>query len=125
MKNNTFINEINGLNIIFIILLLLILFYFLKVNKPLESFFPSIFRMDPYTLPLYSFHNRCTPENNCFPGTYARTQIYQNVCQPEYGLLKQKIPVQDNCQRQLLDYMNAPRHYYVCDVDKHLQRKCY
>ena len=112
-------NEINILNKIFIILLLLILFYFLKVDRPLESFFPSIFRMDPHTLPI-----RCTPENNCFPGTYARTQIYQNVCQPEHGLLRQKIPLQDSCQRHLLDYMNAPKHHYVCDVNKHLQRKC-
>ena len=31
----------------------------------------------------------CRPENNCFLGSYARTQIYQNVCQP-IGFIKTK-----------------------------------
>lgn len=114
--------DITILNKVFIILLIIILFYFIKIKNPLETFYPGIFRMDPHTLP--SNYHHCTPENNCFPGTYARTQIYQNVCQPHTGLLRQKIPLQDRCQRSLLDFMNAPKHYYICDVNKHLQRKC-
>lgn len=112
--------ESQFLNYFFIIILGIILLYLIKVNKPLEHFIPGIFGVDPLTLP----HRECKPENNCFPGAYARTQIYQNVCQPEYGLLRQKIPSNDNCQRTLLDYMNAPKHHYVCHIDKHLQRKC-
>ena len=108
------------INIIFLFILFSILIYLIAVKKPMETFMPGIFGTDPRTLPF----TECRPENNCFPGTYARTQIYQNVCQPDFGLLRQKIPTNDNCQRTLLDYMNTPKNYYVCEVDNHLQRKC-
>ena len=91
------------LHITFLVILTYILFYLIVKNNPLEQFYPSIFRTDSSTLP-----NNCTPENNCFPGTYARTQIYQNVCQPQSGLYRQKIPLNDNCQRTFLDYMETP-----------------
>ena len=64
------------------------------------------------------------PEDDCYMGSPMRSQIYQNVCEPNYGLLRQKIPLNDNCQRTIGGKMSAPRNYYVCEVDKHLQRKC-
>ena len=110
------------LNITFLLVLTYILFYFLIVKKPLalERFRANVFgNIDPLILP-----GSCTPENNCFPGSYARTQIYQNVCQPNYGLLRQKIPLEDNCQRNFGDKMASPKYHFVCDVNKHLQRNC-
>ena len=113
------------INIIFLTVLLIILLTLISKKNPLENFTPGIFGTDIYTLPrLYLNQTKCTPENNCFPGSYARTQIYQNVCEPNHGLLRQKIPLDDTCQRTLSDYMATPQHYYVCDVDNHLQRKC-
>ena len=111
------------LNIVFLLILLYILFYLAVRKNPLETFFPSIFGTDSRTV-LPSHYPECTPGNNCFPGSYARTQIYQNVCQPLTGLNRQKIPLADNCQRTLGDFMSTPKHYYVCHLDKHLQRRC-
>jgi hypothetical protein len=110
------------INVAFLFILTYILFYFLIVKKPLalERFIPNVFgNIDPLVLP-----GSCRPENNCFPGSYARTQIYQNVCQPNHGLLRQKIPLDDNCQRTFNDHMSSPKHHYVCHVDEHLQRRC-
>ena len=113
------------LNILFLIILVSILLILISNKNPFENFYPGIFGTDIYTLPHgYLVNNPCLPENNCFPGSYARTQIYQNVCEPNYGLLRQKIPLDDTCQRILGDHMSTPQHYYVCDVDKHLRRTC-
>ena len=107
------------INITFLIILSYILFYLTVKKNPLEFFMPGIFGTDVRTL-----NPPCTPENNCFPGSYARTQIYQNVCQPKYGLLRQKIPLSDDCQRTFNDHMSTEKYHYVCSVNKHLQRKC-
>ena len=32
-------------------------------------------------------HSQCTPENDCYPGNYLRTENYQNLCAPKYGEL--------------------------------------
>tara|TARA_B100000123_G_scaffold98473_1_gene71914 strand:- start:157 stop:519 length:363 start_codon:yes stop_codon:yes gene_type:complete len=111
------------INITFLIILLYILFYLVSNKNPLELFLPSIFGTDTLTLQP-KIYPLCTPNNNCFPGSYARTQIYQNVCQPEYGLLKQKIPLSDNCQRTFNDYMSTDTHHYICTLNNHLQRQC-
>lgn len=95
----------NLINYLFLILLLYILFYLRTRTNPLEYFYPQIFGTDPFTKPL-SRYPECTPANNCFPGTYARTQIYHNVCQPSAGLLRQPIPLFGNCQRSLSPYYN-------------------
>ena len=107
-------------NLLFLFLLLTILIYFLENKKPLENFTPGIFGFDPKTI----HHSESNPYQNYLRGTYARTQIYQNVCQPDYGLNRQKIPLEDNCQRTFRDYMSTPTHYYICDTNKHLQRNC-
>ena len=120
------------LNYLFIIILIVILTYLLHnenalelfvscFKKKVENFYPGVFGFQ-MGIPLDP--NNCRPENDCFKGNYLRSQIYQNVCQPNYGLLRQKIPLDDNCQRSLGGKMSAPRKYYVCEVDKHLQRKC-
>jgi hypothetical protein len=88
------------LNCVFLLILTYILCYLIVNKNPLEHFYPNIFRVDTRTI-LPNTYPRCTPENNCFPGTYARTQSYQNVCEPKTGLLRQKIPLQDNCLRKL------------------------
>lgn len=108
----------NYLNIIFLILLLIILLYYLKTEKIFENF-RSVFGTDSLVNV-----NDCKPENNCFLGNYARTQIYQNVCQPHFGLNRQKIPLEDNCQRTFNDFMATKKNYYVCNIDKHLNRRC-
>ena len=108
------------INITFLIILSYILFYLIKHDNPFETFLPGIFGTDALT----KRQNSCTPENNCFLGSYARTQIFQNVCQPQQGLLRQKIPLGDNCQRTFGDVMATPKSFYVCELDKHLQRKC-
>ena len=44
----------------------------------------------------------CTPENDCFPGYYYRSQIYQNMCEPrDDRILRKKKDVVDNCLRKL------------------------
>lgn len=106
------------LNVIFLLVLLLILIYYLKTEKVLEGF-RTVFGTDS----LVNLGN-CRPENNCFLGSYARTQIYQNVCQPKTGLLRQKIPLSDDCQRSFSDYLETPKYHYICKLDKHLGRKC-
>ena len=112
------------LNYLFLLLLIYILFYFLVRKNPLEYFIPGIFGFDPglYQIPsqlnlpnetLIIGNGRippCTADNNCFPGTQARTQIYQNLCQPRYGLLRQPIATDENCQRSLSPYYNPQLH---------------
>lgn len=93
------------INYLFLFLLLYILFYLVTRSNPLEYFYPRIFGTDPFTVP-QSTYPECTPGNNCFPGTYARTQIYQNMCQPATGLLRQPIALVDNCKKSLSPYFN-------------------
>ena len=63
---------------------------------------------------------RCDPSNNCFPGTYLRSQQYHNVCSPKYGKLnREKIQLQDDCQRNLGNF--PPERW---KFNEHLQRQC-
>ena len=52
---------------------------------------------------------RCTHGNNCFPGYYYRSQIYQNMCSPNdpNGLLRDKIQLVDGCVKTLAN--NLPQ----------------
>ena len=44
--------------------------------------------------------NSCTPENNCFPGSTLRTEVYQNLCNdPSSGINKLPIQLNDTCLR--------------------------
>ena len=110
MKNTNF------LGIIFLTFLMILLFLLINNKKNLD-FFQNVFGIGHLPPPW-------TPENDCFPGNYFRSQLYQNVCQPQQGLLRQKIPLQDNCQRGLGGKMSPDKNYYLCSVDKHLNRRC-
>ena len=142
MNNKQFIS------ICFLILCLIILC--MVINKPnqLETFLPGVFGFVP-RIP------GCTPENDCYPGSYAVTQKYHNMCQPSFGLNRQKIGLHDHCTHDLGKMSNElyltqnnliPRNQppqnkpklllqptnvspdgnlLVCTVDNHLQRRCH
>lgn len=69
---------------------------------------------------------RCTPENNCFRGSYLRSQIYTNVCQIEgennnmSKLTRLPKLTKDRCYRTLAD-----DDKFKCSVNKHGQRNCF
>ena len=123
-----------------LVLPLLIILLILILRRQ-ENFIPNLFGIG-FVIP------PCRPENGCFPGSYATTQKYHNMCQPAIGLNRQKIPLQNNCQQNLgpmsqelyktqdsiiqndpkylLQPMMSPDiNRMVCVVDNHLQRKCY
>ena len=66
----------------------------------------------------------CTPENNCFPGSTLRTQVYTNMCEPTdtQHLLRDKIKLQDNCLRSHGNPLNTQN--LECKVNIRGQRKC-
>ena len=115
---NIIINIIIFIIKILLLLLLFILLYILN-NNIFELFNPLYFRFDP-SLTTYLKNKKCNPGNNCFPGSYWSSQYYQNVCQPKYGLYRQKIGLQDNCLRNL----NKSRKL-VCPINNHLLRDCF
>lgn len=123
-----------------LVLPLLIILLILILRRQ-ENFIPNLFGIG-FVIP------PCRPEDGCFPGSYATTQKYHNMCQPGIGLNRQKIPLQNNCQQNLgpmsqelyktqdsiiqndpkylLQPMMSPdKNRMVCVVDNHLQRKCY
>ena len=69
----------------------------------------------------------CTPENNCFPGAYLRSQVYTNLCKGNCNaydrLTREPVNIQDQCFRTLGDFpkQNSP---YQCNVNVHGQRNC-
>ena len=128
----------------FLMVCLVLLFIFIRKPDQLETFFPGFFPRIP----------RCTPENDCYPGSYAVTQKYHNMCQPSFGLNRQKIGLHDHCahdlgkmsnelyltQNNIIPKNQPPQNkpelllqptnispdgnLLVCTVDKHLQRRC-
>ena len=79
----------------------------------------------PYTPP----QPPCTPGNNCFPGSYFRSQSYQNMCEPatinEGGLSKDKVQLIDNCVKTLGSQINNEKYEYKCFKDKRGVDHCY
>lgn len=65
----------------------------------------------------------CTPENNCFPGSYFRSQVYQNMCEPKDvehgGLSREKIDLLDNCVKSLGSQLNDIKYSYKTFEDDH------
>tara|TARA_B000000437_G_scaffold20531_1_gene14677 strand:+ start:137 stop:622 length:486 start_codon:yes stop_codon:yes gene_type:complete len=132
-------------NYIFLFIILIILFIILKKKVEVENFLPGVFGFAP-RIP------GCTPENDCYPGSYAATQKYHNMCQPSFGLNRQKIGLQDHCThdlgkmsgelyltqnnlipkipsrpppRSMIPFRASPdQNTLVCTVDEHLQRRC-
>ena len=65
-------------------------------------------------LPLY--------ENFAFNAPYFRSQVYQNVCEPDYGgLLRVKRTLQDDCLRTL----EGPLYPKIqCYYDEFMRKNC-
>ena len=103
----------NNMNI-YLLTILIIIFIYICNNNIWELFRPLYFGFDPSRV---SIDKKCVPENDCFPGSYLRTEIYHNMCEPNYGLMKQKIKLQDTCQKSLSGKL-------MCLVNKDLSRKC-
>jgi len=72
------------LSVIIMILMILIVNLF---NK--ESFNTY----DGLTFGYYYPPQKCDSNNYCFPGTYFRSELYSNMCEPRYGGIN-KIPIQ-------------------------------
>ena len=102
---------------VFALFTLIVLLFYIINNNIFELFYPKYFGFDPS---LVNFSQKCNSNNYCYPGSYFRSQIYQNMCQPNQGLLRQKIPLQNNCFKSL----ERPPKKFICRINKHLQRKC-
>ena len=140
----------NLVNYSFLVVCLVVLFMILHNKLNVENFLPKVENFLPG---VFGFGPRipgCTPENDCYPGSYATTQKYHNMCQPSSGLNKQKIGLHDNCthdlgkmsselylaqnrlkpsrrpkQRNMIPFGASPdQNTLVCTVDEHLQRRC-
>ena len=79
-------------------------------------------KMSPYpALVGKSFGNyyspqKCAPNNNCFKGSYMRSQVYQNMCEPtDTRITREPIKTTDNCLRTLDDKK--------CSINKYNQRR--
>jgi hypothetical protein len=81
---------------------------------------------------IYGVHSnpspKCELDNDCFPGFYNRTQIYQNMCEPldtdRRGLLREKRNVVDGCVKTLGNNLPALPNNIHCDIDADNQRHC-
>ncbi len=111
MKTNLF-------HICFLVMCLVILCMVIKPSR-IENFLPGVFGFAPRV-------GGCTPENNCFRGSYLRSQIYTNVCQieGENNMMNKltRLPklTKDRCYRTL-----ANDDKFKCSVNKHGQRNCF
>lgn len=91
-----------------------------------EKFSMSLVNEDKNESKNQDMDKRCTPENNCFQGSYLRSQIYTNVCQIEgennnmSKLTRLPKLTKDRCYRTLAD-----DDKFKCSVNKHGQRNCF
>jgi hypothetical protein len=164
----------NLVNYSFLVVCLFILFMLLKNKLNVDTFLPKVDnflpkvdnflpkvdnflpKVDNFLPGVFGFGPRiqgCTPENDCYPGSYATTQKYHNMCQPSFGLNRQKIGLHDHCThdlgrmsselyqtqnrlipsrppikpkpRSMIPSGASPdQNTLVCTVDEHLQRRC-
>lgn len=102
------------------VLILFVIILILLLNLKSKENFPKVFGTGVV-------QKECSPQNNCFPGSYHRTQQYQNVCQPDFGLLNRtKVSLQEECLRdagRMID-TTLPDYKIKCFIDEHLNRKC-
>lgn len=49
----------------------------------------------------YYSPEKCLTQNNCFKGSYCRSQVYQDVCQPQGQLNRVKKSLRTDCVKQL------------------------
>ena len=69
--------------------------------------------------------NSCTPENNCFPGSTLRTEVYQNLCNnPSSGINKLPIQLNDTCLRTHNPNMSPDLVNLKCNKNQFGQVNC-
>ena len=70
---------------------------------------------------------KCTPENNCFKGSYLRSQVYTNVCKGNCNaydrLTREPVNIKNQCFRTLGDFPKQNGDFQ-CTVNEHGQRNC-
>jgi hypothetical protein len=116
---------VNYLLVVLLILTLVLIVSKLFLFKK-EKFSISLTNEEKNESENQDIDNRCTPENNCFRGSYLRSQIYTNVCQieGENNMMNKltRLPklTKDRCYRTLAD-----DDKFKCSVNKHGQRNCF
>jgi hypothetical protein len=116
---------VNYLLVVLLILTLVLIVSKLFLFKK-EKFSISLTNEEKNESENQDIDNRCTPENNCFRGSYLRSQIYTNVCQieGENNMMNKltRLPklTKDRCYRTL-----ANDDKFKCSVNKHGQRNCF
>ena len=54
----------------------------------------------------------CEIDNNCFKGAYFRSQLYNNMCEPQNSnLLREKKPLKDFCLRTLGNHISKNLYF--------------
>lgn len=116
-------NPLAVLIVILSVVIIAISGYVMHNKKQLQENLSPVFEEPKYGLSC-EIDRRCTPENNCFPGSYMRSQVYQNMCEPTdtVHLLKDRRHLQDNCLRSLA--IPFATKNLKCKVNIHDQRKC-
>ena len=96
-------NPLAVLIVILSVVIIAISGYVMHNKKQVQENLSPVFEEPKYGLSC-EIDRKCTPENNCFPGSYMRSQVYQNMCEPTdtVHLLKDKRHLRDNCLRSLI-----------------------
>ena len=85
------------IQILFVVLIALFIFT-LMLNKQKEEYmgYGTVFGVHTNPNP------NCRLSNDCHPGYYYRSQLYQNMCQPkDHRLTREKVNLVDNCVKSL------------------------
>ena len=116
-------NPLLVLMVIVILLIVLVSAYVMHNGKRVQENLSPVFEQPKYGLSC-EIDRKCTHENNCFPGSYMRSQVYQNMCEPTdtVHLLKDRRQLKDNCLRSLGNPLNTKN--LKCKVNIHDQRDC-
>ena len=86
--------------ILFISIILILILAIYKNTERLVLYKPYIHK--PNAFGEYVSPEECDPKNNCFPGSYNRTEVYNNLCPPKTGgLNRQPVQVNDDCVKKL------------------------
>ena len=109
-------NPLLVLMVIVILLIVLVSAYVMHNGKRVQENLSPVFEQPKYGLSC-EIDRKCTPENNCFPGSYMRSQVYQNMCEPDDSrITREPVKVKDNCLRTLDDKS--------CHINNRNQRRC-
>jgi hypothetical protein len=86
-----------------LILILQIIIVFILIYLVTQGSRETIYIHKPNAFSKYIPPDKCVPEDNCFPGTYNRTEVYNNICSPDEPHKLNRLPVElrDKCARKL------------------------